>query len=357
VIGLVALAACALGELLRMAGVPVAGLFGGMAVGLVLALAPSVQVGLPRPVYATAQALLGAAIGCLAHIGIGGSPLALAAVPLLVAATILLSLGAGTAFGRLVRVGRETALLGMVAGGSAGVVAVADEVDADARVVAVMQYLRVAIVAVTVPLVAAILHGHGRRHSVADVASAGDNATSIAMLLVVGLAGWWLGGRAHLPAAALAGPLLLGIVLGWSGVLPDAPVPSAATAVAFAIIGLEIGLRFDRAAVRAVRRMVPAITALTAAMMAACAGLGALLSVLAGVPALDAYLMTTPGGINAVLAAAVSLKGVNLALVTVAQTLRMLAMVIVAPRLIRRMPGATARAARPTRSPQPGRAG
>jgi uncharacterized protein len=92
-------------------------------------------------------------------------------------------------------VGRATALLGMVAGGSAGVVAVADEIDADARLVAVMQYVRVALVALTIPLVAAILHAHGHRHAVADVASVGDTASSIAMLLVVALAGLWLGGE------------------------------------------------------------------------------------------------------------------------------------------------------------------
>jgi membrane AbrB-like protein len=162
------------------------------------------------------------------------------------------------------------------------------------------------------------------------------------MLVVVGLAGWWLGTRVHLPAPALAGPLLLGAGLGLVGVLPDAPVPPVVTAGALAVIGLEIGLRFDRAAVRDLRRLLPTVSALTAGLMVGCAGLGALLSLLTGVPALDAYLMTTPGGINAVLAAAVSLKGVNLALVTIAQILRLLAMVIIAPRLIRRIGAVTA---------------
>jgi uncharacterized membrane protein AbrB (regulator of aidB expression) len=76
--------------------------------------------------------------------------------------------------------------------------------------------------------------------------------------------------------------------------------------------------------------------------MAACAALGMLLSVLTGVPVLEGYLMTTPGGINAVFAAAVSLKGVNLALVSVAQITRLLAMVIIAPRVIRRIAAAHA---------------
>jgi membrane AbrB-like protein len=170
-----------------------------------------------------------------------------------------------------------------------------------------------------------------------DVSSGADNAGSVATMLAVALAGWWLGARVRLPAAALAGPLLLGAVLGWSRVLPDAPVPHVVTAVALALIGLEIGLRFDRAAVAALRRMAGVVTALTFAMMVGCAALAGLLTVFAGIPPVDAYLMTTPGGINAALAAAVSIKGVDLALVTLAQIVRMMAMVLVAPRLIRRI--------------------
>jgi membrane AbrB-like protein len=333
----VVLLACGLGWLLHLARVPVAYLFGGMAVGLAIALAPRVRLRLPRRLYAMAQALMGAAIGSLAQSGISGSLSVLGALPLLVLATIVFSLGAGTTLWRHAPVDRETALLGMVAGGSAGVVAVADDVGADARMVAVMQYLRVAAVAVTVPLVAALLQAHGHRHPIPDVPGTGDDITSLAMVLGVAAVGFWLGGLARLPAKALAGPLLLGIALGWIGALPDAPVRPVVTALALAVIGLEIGLRFDRGAIRALKRMATTVTAVTAALMAGCAALGVVLSVLTGVPAVDAYLMTTPGGINAVLAAAVSLKGVNLALVTVAQTLRLLAMVIVAPWLIRRM--------------------
>src|SRR3954469_22875240 len=104
----VALAACALGELLQIAGVPVGQLFGGMAVGLAVALSPRIHVGLPRPLYALSQALLGAAIGTLAKAGISGSGSVIAALPLLVVATIVLSLAAGTVLWRRAAVGRAT---------------------------------------------------------------------------------------------------------------------------------------------------------------------------------------------------------------------------------------------------------
>jgi membrane AbrB-like protein len=335
-IGLLVAGACGAGALLGRAGVPAAGLFGGMLVGVAVALAPGVRVALPARLYTVVQALLGAAIAGLARMGIGGSVPVLAALPLVLVATILLSVAAGRVLSRRRAMGRATALLGMVAGGSAGMVAVADEVGADARAVAVMQYVRVAIVAATVPLVVAVMQARGH-HAAADVPSARDSGSAVAMLLAVALAGAWLGARVRLPASALAGPLILGTVLAWTGVLPDAPVPGVLPAVALTVIGLEIGLRFDRGAVRATRRLLPATCALTAALMAGCAGIGALLSAFTGVAPVDAYLMTTPGGINAVLGVAVGLKGVDLALVTVAQTLRLVAMVVVAPRLIQRL--------------------
>jgi uncharacterized membrane protein AbrB (regulator of aidB expression) len=97
-------------------------------------------------------------------------------------------------------------------------------------------------------------------------------------------------------------------------------------------VGAEIGLRFEPAALRKLRLVLPSVLALTVGLSLGCAAVGIAVSRLAGVPALDAYLMTTPGGINAVLATAMSLHGVDVGVVTLAQVLRLLAVV---PALIR----------------------
>jgi membrane AbrB-like protein len=131
--------------------------------------------------------------------------------------------------------------------------------------------------------------------------------------------------------------MVLGVGLGWAGAFHDAPVPPAVTTVALAVIGLEIGLRFDRSTLRSLGRMAPAAGGLIAAVMLACALLGEALSLLTGISPVDGYLMTTPGGINAVLGAAVSMSGINVALVAVAQILRLLTMILLVPALVRRL--------------------
>jgi membrane AbrB-like protein len=332
-------AACACGELLRQAGVPGAHLLAGLGVGITLALALAVgpQVRVSPGLYTMAQALVGGAIGSLAQSGFTGSGSVVLLLPLVTSATVVLSLAAGAVLARRAPVARATALLGMVAGGSAAVVAAADETDADARVVAVLQYLRVGLVAATAPLVAYLVLGaHARRHAL-HPPSPEDSAIGIAILACIALAGLRLGRRVRMPTAALTGPLLLGVGLGWLGAFRDAPVPAIVTAVALAVIGLEIGLRFNRSTLGSLGRMAPVACGLTAAIMLACAFLGEMLSLLTGISPVDGYLMTTPGGINAVLGVAAGMNGVNVALVTAAQILRLLVMILFVPALVRQL--------------------
>jgi membrane AbrB-like protein len=208
---------------------------------------------------------------------------------------------------------------------------------ADARVVAVLQYLRIGLVAATAPLIAYLLLGAPAHQLAVRSPSLKDSVVGIVIVGCIALAGPWLGRRVRMPTAALAGPMVLGVVLGWAGAFHDAPVPATVTGIALAVIGLEIGLRFDHSTLRSLSRIAPAACGLTAAVMLACASLGEILSLLTRTPAVDGYLMTTPGGINAVLGAAVSMPGINVALVAVAQILRLLAMILVVPAVVRRL--------------------
>ena len=73
------------------------------------------------------------------------------------AATLVLSMVAGLLLGRRRGVSRLTGMLALTAGGASGLVAVSRELGGDDRVVAVVQYLRVVLVTVSMPLVAARL--------------------------------------------------------------------------------------------------------------------------------------------------------------------------------------------------------
>lgn len=321
-------------------GFPSPSLFAALAVGLVyaLTLARTAPLEPPGSLVVTGQALIGVALGAelqtstLSAVARHWAPIALVTV-----ATLAVSLAAGVTMARLTRVDRPTASLGLVAGGASGIVAMADELGADARLVAFMQYLRVLVVVLTVPPIAHLLLPGGGTGGGAGAAGGGGGAglgVDLAFTAGCAIAGALLARRVRLTAGALLGPLLLAAALTVSGLSGGAQVPSLVQQVAFAIIGLQVGLRFTLSTVKLAGRLLPAVLGSIVALVAVCAGLAGLLSALSGVSFADAYLATTPGGLYAVLAAAVG-SGANTTFVLAVQALRLFAMVLAAPPLVR----------------------
>lgn len=323
-------ASCALSAALMAAGVPSAPLFAALACAVVAALAGRAPGPIPRPVQLAAQGVLGAYIGTLmqAHtVAALGSrwPAAL----LVGFATLLLSVGAGALLGRHRDTDSITGSLALVAGGASGLVAIARELGGDERVVAVVQYLRVGLVTVSLPLVAA-LYPHTPGSSSTDSGPArpwwfdlGFTALCVGGGLAVGLA-------TRLPAGGLLGPLVASAALSLSGVAAGATVPVALVLAGYLVIGWQAGVGFTRESLTAMARLLPWATLLIVGVGIGCAGLGFALSAMTGVSALDGYLATTPGGIYAVLAVAAS-SNVDITFVVAAQLIRVLLMLFLAP--------------------------
>jgi uncharacterized membrane protein AbrB (regulator of aidB expression) len=89
-----------------------------------------------------------------------------ALLPLLgiTAVTVVLSLGAGWLLARRSGLDLATVSLGMVAGGSAAIVGVAEDLDADSRMLAFMQYLRLILAVLTTPILVGIVFSSGSAH-------------------------------------------------------------------------------------------------------------------------------------------------------------------------------------------------
>jgi len=104
--------------------------------------------------------------------------------------------------------------------------------------------------------------------------------------------------------------------------------------VAFSLIGLQIGLRFTVETVRLLGRLTLSVLASITALLAACLGLAVVLAATTHATLLDAYLATTPGGLYAVLAVAFG-AGADTTFVVAVQSLRVLAMVLIAPLAVR----------------------
>jgi membrane AbrB-like protein len=111
-------------------------------------------------------------------------------------------------------------------------------------------------------------------------------------------------------------------------------VPPLAREVAFALIGLQIGLGFERGTLREIRRIAWPVALSIAGLIVVSLGLGWALSETADVSLLTGYLATTPGGLYAVLPIAYG-SGADTGFVLAVQGLRVFAMVLAAPAVVR----------------------
>ena len=342
----VAVATVAASLAVGLAGLPTPALFGSLAVGIAYALTLAARRPLTAPAWVllASQALIGVALGAgfetstLTTIAGDWAPIALVTVT-----TVAISLVAGLVFAATTGVDRSTSLLGLVAGGASGIVAMSDELGADARLVAFMQYLRVLVVVVTAPLLAELVlvtvddpapaAAGGDTAGLAGVAGAGLPA-DLAFTAGCALVGVLIARRLKITAGTLLVPLTLAAGLAIAQLSGGARVPPLMQDMAFAGIGLQIGLRFTAATIREAGRLLPAVLLAIAGLIVACAGLAALLLALTDVSAPDAYLATTPGGLYAVVAVAAAAGG-NATFVVAVQALRLFAMILTAPPLVR----------------------
>jgi uncharacterized protein len=335
-LALVVAAAVGVSAVFGVLGLPSPTLFAGLLVGLVRALALPHGLAVPGVTTTAAQAVLGVSMGSLIDLDtlrtVAGNWLPVLSVTV---GTLALSLGAGLLL-RLQRgISPVTGAFSMIAGGASGIIAMARDLGADARMVAVLQYLRVLLIVVLMPVVATLAYG----------ASTGDGGPlpvddgpgwPAGLLLTVGcgVVGLVLGRLVRLPVAALLGPLIAAAVVDLTGLGRGAEVPALVQGAAFLLIGLQVGVSFTRESLRTIGRALPLALAVILGLIVASAGLGAVLSAATGVSALDGYLATTPGGLYAVLATASDI-GADVTFVLAVQVLRLFVMLLSAPLVAR----------------------
>lgn len=319
---------------LSLVGVPSAVLFGSLLGGMAHALTSPTELRVPVAAFRLGQALIGVTIGTLVSVEalrrMGGE---LGPILLVTLGTILLSLLSGRLLALRRDVSPVTGAFALVAGGASGIVAISRELGADDRVVTVVQYLRVLIVLVTMPLVAAVVFDPP---SGAGTLSRADGPLA-ASLVYVALAtggGLLVARLVPLSTMTLLAPLTIAAVVVSAGWLGEVAVPTPVQWLGYALIGVQVGLRFTRVSLASITRMLPAVTALIGAMIALSALMGAALAWLTPVDGLTAYLATTPGGLFAVLATAAD-SGSDVTYVMAVQLFRLLVILLLAPVLAR----------------------
>lgn len=322
---------------LTLAGVPSAGLFAALAVGIVLALASAAPTGVPRPLGVAAQGVLGVYIGTMVqHDAVGALGADWPFVVAVAVATLVLSVAAGALLGLHRDVTPLTGSLALTAGGASGLVAIARDLGGDDRVVSVVQYLRVALVTASMPVVVSVVYHADTSHPTASLART-DSAPwylSLAMLTGLVLLGTAAGRLLRLPGAGLLGPMALTVALQLSGLSFGLSVPVVLVQLGYLLIGWQAGLAFTTESLRAIVRVLPAALTLIVVLGVGTAGLGVLLAHYTALTPLEGYLVTSPGGVYAVLATAVE-TGSNVTFIIAAQVLRVLLMLFASPLLAR----------------------
>jgi membrane AbrB-like protein len=249
--------------------------------------------------------------------------------------TLAISVAGGALLGLHRNVSPLTGALSLVAGGAAGVVAIAKELGADDRIVAAVQYLRVALIMASMPIIVALFF-----HSTEDNAAHLSETYSlpwyysvpvVALIVVVGTAA---GRSVRLPGAGLLGPMAIAIVLDLTGIAGGLTVPMILVQAGIMLIGWQAGLEFTRESFQTMKRILPTVLGLIVVLNVAAAGFGVVLAKVAGLSMLDGYLATSPGGVYAVLATAVG-TGSNVTFVMAAQVIRILLMLFAAPLVAR----------------------
>jgi uncharacterized protein len=334
-LGLAAASALAV-ALLKAAALPAALVLGPMLVAIAAALL-GLGLQLPAGTMTVVQALFGCLIAAavnpalLAALREHGLLLAAAS-----AASIVLSAAIGALISRRGWLPGATAVWGLSPGGASTMVVLSEAHGADPRSVAVMQYLRIFVVALTVVALAAAIGvpGHADRASAEYAGTDSRHGLLLAALLVAAAA--LLAHRLGLRSLGLLLPAVIGGALQGTG-LARIIVPDSVAAIAFGLVGWAVGLCFTRASLAACWRQMPAILAGIAILVAGCGALSwAFLRLSPGIDPLTAWLAMAPGGLDTAVAIATTVQ-VSLPVVIAAQLVRLCMVTVTAPAIARQV--------------------
>jgi membrane AbrB-like protein len=318
--------------LLSLARISAAILIGALLAAIAVSASDARIVVPPWP-YRIAQAL----IGCLIarSLNVQNLRTILAQWPtflLCVTTVIVFSALLGGLLARFGVLPGTTAVWGSAPGAASVMTLMSEAYGADVRLVAFMQFLRVAVVALVASLLSVLFAPHGPAPARAWFPALDTSA--LAITLGVALLGALASRLWDKPGSALLLPML-GMAL-LAGFL-DFPItlPPWLLALSYALLGWAIGARFTRDILRYTASAFAKVLASIVTLVVLCGGLGYALQRLTGMDPLTAYLATSPGGADSVAIIAASSPETDVPFVTAMQTTRFLVVLVVGPALAR----------------------
>jgi uncharacterized protein len=296
-----------------------------------MALASSgAQLRLPLSPFVFAQGVVGSMIAKMVPISIVGDVLShwvlfTVGVLSVVAVSTLL----GWFMTRMQILPGTTALWGTSPGAASVMTLMAEAYGADPRLVAIMQYLRVLMVAGVAAIVARTFGISPEHHPAAIVWFPPVAWVPFAETVALAIVGPIIAQRLNIPAGAFLVPLVIGGVLTHFGLL-QIEQPTWLLAACYTMVGWNIGLRFTRPLLIHAAKALPRILVCVFIMIGLCGAVAVMLVMVAKVDPLTAYLATSPGGADSVAIIAAS-SNVDVSFVMAMQAVRLIVVLLLAP--------------------------
>jgi uncharacterized protein len=316
---------------LFIAHVPGALLLGPM-IAAIVAATNGARLSVHRYPYIFAHSLIGCIIARSIDLGTFSTvmddwPIFLAVVLSIIAASSLL----GYLMAKADILPGTTAIWGTSAGAASAMVLMAEAHGGDPRLVAFMQYLRVASVATGASLMAAFVFGIEGGTAEAIVWFPQTDWLDLGLTLAAALAAASVGARLRIPAGTMLLPLVATTVLHVMGYI-TLQLPEWLLALGYGVIGWRIGLSFTRRILRHAASALPQIAGSILVLMAFSGGLAFLLWSLHGIDPLTAYLATSPGGLDSIAIIAATTP-VDMSFIMALQTMRLILIILIGPPL------------------------
>jgi membrane AbrB-like protein len=226
-----------------------------------------------------------------------------------------------------------TAVWGSSPGAATAMVIMSEAYGGDMRLVAMMQYVRVIMVASAASIVARLYIGGSLAEMPAIVWFPPIHWQAFAETMAVIAAGLVLSRLLRLATGAMVIPMGLAIGLQFFGLI-EIELPPWLLAASYAIVGWSIGLRFTPAILSYAARALPTIIGSILVLIAVCAVFGMVLTRFAGVDPLSAYLASSPGGADAMAIISASVN-VDMPFVMAMQTMRFILVLLTGPMVAR----------------------
>lgn len=317
---------------LQWLAVPAPFLLGSLLTAIAFSLR-GIAVVVPKTIFLLSQGIIGVSVAAWI------SPAAMSGLatswPIFVGLTIVMIYIAyliGRYVSRKANIPLDAAIWGGLPGMASMMVAAAHQSGADSRLVAFIQYVRVAEVVLVASVVSHLLAGD---ITVPVLQRVNTNPTAFAVTFLVACLA--------IPAARIkwvpAAPILITITAGAAlqlGDIVQVAVPDWLLLGANMALGLQIGLLFSRQTIEYVAKIIPPIIASAAALILISAIAAYGLSKFLNIDHLTAFLATAPGSIDLIALIAMT-NHADVSFVLAHQITRLILVILLGPVLARRV--------------------